>query len=243
MKKALRTIIFVTTDADAVAAFNAYFNPNEVQISHFTSGMGAIQYVKQIGEADLLILEEHIKPLGAVQTIHYLKDNMNYSGGILFFSDSDKNEIYTDNEAFEVLKKGFEKSDLDRVLGLLSNKKKPVELNSKPYSLSYLINLSEGDDIFIKESIKIFNESVGKRILEIEELFEKEHYKEVSNLAHNIKPSFEMLENNLGSKICDELAHSQVDSSKLEQIKLLRDEYMNVQECLKQDFPELFKRV
>ncbi|MFD2827070.1 hypothetical protein ACFSYG_11340 [Leeuwenhoekiella polynyae] len=244
MNEALKHIILVTTDSDAVAAFNTYLNPNAVTLSNFASGMGAIQYIKQIGEADLLILEENIKPLGAVQTIHYLIDNMNYSGSILILSDSGVSEIQTDEGAFEVLKKGFDKPDLDWVLSLLSeNKEQRVELNSKPYSLSYLSDLSDGDEAFIFESLKIFNESVGKNISEIEELFGKEHYKEVSNLAHNIKPSFEMLENNLGSTICDELAHTQVDSSKAEQVDLLKKEYLKIQECLKEDFPDLFKTV
>ncbi|MEH6656777.1 Hpt domain-containing protein [Leeuwenhoekiella marinoflava] len=244
MNGALKHILFVTTDSDAVAVFNTYLNPNEVRVSNFTSGMGVIQYIKQIGEADLLILEEHIKPLGAVQTIHYLKDSINYSGEILILSDSGVSEIQTDEGTFEVLKKGFDKSDLDRVLNLLSeNKEQIVELDSKPYSLSYLSNLSDGDEAFIYESLKIFNESVGQCVTEIENLFQQGNYKEVSNLAHNIKPSFEMLENSLGSTICDQLAHSPVDSSKAEQVELLKKEYLKVQEYLKQDFPDLFKTI
>ena len=243
MNGSLKHILFVTTDLEAVAAFSTYFNPNEVTVSNFASGMGAIQFIKQSGEADLLILEENIKPLGAVQTINYLKDNLNYTRKILIFSDSGLDKIHTDEGAFDVLKKQFENQDLDWILSLLLGRKETVKKKSKHYSLSYLNNLSDGDEAFIFESLKIFNESVGKRIREIENLFHEGDYKEVSNLAHNIKPSFEMLQNTLGSTICDQLAHSQVDSSKAEQVIKLKNEYIKVQECLKRDFPELFKMV
>lgn len=243
MNGTLKHILFVTTDLEAVAAFNTYFNPNEVTVSSFASGMGAIQFIKQSGEADLLILEENIKPLGAVQTINYLKDNLNYTRKILIFSDSGLDEIHTDEGAFDVLKKQFKNQDLDWLLSLLLGRKETVKKKSKPYSLSYLNNLSDGDEAFICESLKIFNDSVGERISEIEALFQKEDYKEVSNLAHNIKPSFEMLQNTLGSVICDQLAHNKVDKSQLNQVVKLKNEYIKVQDCLKQDFPELFKTV
>ena len=241
MNGALKHILFATTDLDAVTALTTYLSADEVTVTNIASGMGAIQYIKQTGAADLLILEEHIKPLGAIQTIHYLKDNLNYTGEILIFSDADDTHIDTDDGSFQILKTGFEKADFDMVLQIISENKVDTKIDDKPYSLSYLSNLSDGDTDFICESLKIFNESVGMRIQEIENAFEAGAYKEVSNLAHNIKPSFEMLENKLGSIICDQLAHSEVDATKAKQIELLKTEYLKVQDSLKQDFPDLFE--
>ena len=107
------------------------------------------------------------------------------------------------------------------------------------YSLEYLSNLSDGDVDFISQSIRIFIETVHERILIIKERLEQKDYEGIAELAHNIKPSFEMIQNTSGSVICDYLAHNAQPQEIPQKVEALSLEYDRVEAKLKQDFPQL----
>ena len=88
MTAAQKHIILVDADLEAQVRFKANFSSKEVEIITFTSGMGAIQYIKQTGAPDLLVLEEAAKPLGAVQTLNYLKDQIAFTAPVVVIAEN-----------------------------------------------------------------------------------------------------------------------------------------------------------
>lgn len=235
-------IIFADATLASQTAFNAIFNSAEISITNCNSGMEAIQFIKKNEKPHLLIIEEHIKPLGALQTLNYLKDQLNYTGPVFIISESNKT-IYSDTSEYKVITKEFSDADLDKINAVLKTDKRQISTNQRAYSLNYLINLSDDDQSFIFESIKIFNESVGVRIEEMNQLLKEGKFKTVRDIAHNIKPSFEMLENEKGRVVCDRIVHFAGDNEMKDLISELKMEFELVQENLKKDLPELYKEL
>ncbi len=228
----IKHILFVDADREAHTSFNSYFDTKEIMVHNFNTAMGAIHYIKESQPADILIIDEHIKPMGAEQTLNYLIDELHFKSKVFVCSES-KEQFETDCGVYEVLKKPLSEDEFKKVANVLGRVERDC---SDLYSLDYLKELSGGDKMFIAQSIRLFVNTVGPRIAEIIELLHSKNYKEISEVAHNIKPSFEMILNKRGSQLCDFLAHHAKPNEFEYYVLDLKEEYELLEKQLHHDF-------
>ncbi|MEE3149009.1 MAG: Hpt domain-containing protein [Bacteroidota bacterium] len=238
MTAAQKHIILVDADLEAQVRFKSNFSSKEVEIIAFTSGMGAIQYIKQTGAPDLLVLEEAAKPLGAVQTLNYLKDQIAFTAPVVVISENLEEDTIA-VQAQKVITKPFKCEDIAFIKELLMLKELAGAEEEKYYKLDYLKELAEGDTDFIKESLKIFIQTVPPQIEELTQNHASENFKQVGQLAHAVKPSFEMLQNYKAAKICDDLAHHAQPDEMEHLVDQLLQEHQQIITSLKADFSDL----
>ena len=234
-------IIFIDSNLKSQTTFSSVIRSSEALVTNFTTAMGAIQFIKQNELPDLIIIEEHIKPLGALQTLKYLNDQLNYCGSALIISDS-KEKIYTDTHVYGVLSKGFSEEDILKVRSLLNDMNGNKLDTEHAFSLNYLKNLSDNDQEFIFESLKIFKDSVTVRLKEMETCLQNTDYNCIKEIGHNIKPSFEMLESAKGSQICDKLAHFATPEEIPDLVSALKIETHKIVSGIEREFPALFEK-
>lgn len=235
-------VFFIGEDTNTQERFEKLMSLVENKVTYFSTGLAAIQHLKRNKLPSLIIIEENVKPLGALQTLNYFKDQFNYDGQVFVVSEN-QDPIYSETVVYRVLSNQFSAEDkikLKAVINFSDEPDEPVEPAVGDYSLTYLRNLSEGDESFVVESIRIFNYSVGERIIEMQSLLQQNDFKQIGDVAHNIKPSFEMLENRRGKDFCDRLAHHAENEEVGNLIKLLDIEFRTIQNHLKNDLPEIF---
>ncbi len=107
------------------------------------------------------------------------------------------------------------------------------------YSLHYLTSLSESNQEFILDCLNVFKVSVTLKMSQLFKALEEKDYKTIGEIAHNIKPSFEMLENNLSTEICNKLSYSATSTEIPELVAALNKEFNRIINKLETDLPEL----
>ena len=238
MNTTKKRVILVEADLNAQLQFKAQFAKSEVEVTAFTSGMGAIQYIKQNGIPELLVLEEAAKPLGAVQTLNYLKDQIGFSAPVIVVA----NHIHSGLDKLRVQKiitRPYRNADIQFIKELLMLDAIIKNPSSQAYNLDYLMELADGDDTFIQESLKIFLTSVPAQVHALVESFEENRLEAVCQYAHAIKPSYEMLQSKRAAKLCDTIAHYAQPQELPSLVKALKKEHETIEYALLQDFPEL----
>lgn len=236
MNTATRHILLIDSDRETQNRVNSYFDTEIVFIYTFSSAIGAIQHIKASKPADVLIIDENAKPMGAAQTLNYLNDELQFKSKAFVCSESNTH-FETESGVYEVLKKPLDEVEFDKVGQALGYLK---ESENDLYSLKYLQELSEGDSNFIHQSIQMFLETVAPRIAEIRSLLPVKDYQKMSEIAHNIKPSFEMILNKRGAELCNFLAHQNEQQDFERHVDELYTEYVRVESRLRNDF--LFKK-
>ncbi|PHQ28768.1 hypothetical protein CJ305_13195 [Leeuwenhoekiella nanhaiensis] len=234
LNSTLKHILFIDADRDAQSLFNEHFDRDNFLVINFNSAMGAIQHIKESKPVDVLVIDEFAKPMGAAQTLNYLIDELHFKGKV-FVCSVDKEQFETDLGVYGVLKKPFDRDEFEKVEALLTEKNTAVE---SLYSLDYLKELSDGDLVFIEQSIQIFMDTVAPRIEEMKKVLASKDYQAVAELAHNIKPSFEMILNTRGAELCNFLAHHAKPADFKSYVEDLEEEYVQVEKQLKNDFSQ-----
>jgi PAS domain S-box-containing protein len=98
------------------------------------------------------------------------------------------------------ISKPFEVSDLyHKIASLLLDNKKPSAMtqpsganlnSSRITNLSYLKELSDGNDEFVEEMLTMFIDSIPKSVEELDESLARSDWKQMQMTAHKMKPSF-----------------------------------------------------
>lgn len=108
---------------------------------------------------------------------------------------------------------------------------------SKLYSLNYINELSDDNEEFTILTLKIFIDSVAERIRDLKEALFKNDFNSISEIAHNIKPSFEMIENEEGAQLCEILDTKTIHLETPQLIEQLEALYHQIKQQLITDFP------
>jgi CheY-like chemotaxis protein len=206
------------------------------------NGLDVIQWLKNNKNADLLVIEENATPISGYQIADYIKTELGLALPVIITNEefSIKQEARMLAYAEAVLKKPFDSPSLISLI--TSTLEKSNELSPAKndyYSLNYLIDLSGGDKKFIKETIALFISTVNVELRNLKQVLEQKDYIRIREIAHGIKPSFEMIENETGSGICRLLDS---EANETEMSKLIDDlnlEFSNINSQLIKDFPEL----
>jgi PAS domain S-box-containing protein len=146
------------------------------------------------------------------------------------------NAIKGDNEkCFQVgmndyLSKPFHPEALYKVISKHVNKNQ-LEANSNKediltnvINLTYLINICNGDPVFIKDMIETFIKNIPISLNEMQKLASESNWTGVSNLAHKMKPSFTFVGLESAKELIQTIEFSDLESIETEKLKSLIDE-------------------
>ncbi|MDT0649313.1 Hpt domain-containing protein [Autumnicola edwardsiae] len=223
----LKSILIIESNEDEVKRFvDVVQNNCDAKVTSFKSSVEAILWL-QNNFADIIILEEGLQPMSVTQTIEYIQNELGKNAPI--FISSTKKSAKNDEK---LLQKPFTLEGLQK----LCNKKIEVKQDALHFSLDYLTEISDGNTEFICGSIEIFKTSVSEQILLLEKALENQDHKKVGEIAHHIKPSFEMLLNDEAAGLCNQLIYKFNASEAPVQIKELRKIFEKIKKELETDF-------
>jgi PAS domain S-box-containing protein len=146
------------------------------------------------------------------------------------------NAIKGDNEkCFQVgmndyLSKPFHPEALYKVISKHVNKNQ-LEANSNKediltnvINLTYLINICNGDQVFIKDMIETFIKNIPITLNEMQKLAAESNWTGVSDLAHKMKPSFTFVGLESAKELIQTIEFSDLENIEIEKLKSLIDE-------------------
>lgn len=189
-------------------------NQVNAQIHFFLNSFEAIQWLQE-NKVEILVIAEDARPMNASQTTDYIRQELKLDIPVFITSSS------TLNVSRKHISKPFTKKSLAPLL-YFSEDEKDTGIEPALYSLDYLKEISGGNVEFIHESIEIFKSSVKKQLQELQIASDNNDNEKAARIAHNIKPSFEMLENQEGTEICNKLTYDLENQSLSELVSNLK---------------------
>ncbi|WP_417886574.1 Hpt domain-containing protein [Zunongwangia sp.] len=234
-------ILIVHTNYDKISAIADFLKNNGFLVKHIVSPLEAFKLIPTLDHVVGYLLQKESKPLSAYKMIDYIKTELRQNKIFIVISENKTDNLSNVEEEladFE-LPENPNKKDLDKLLLIFSGTQKIQTNKEKIYSLDYLKEVSDNNLDFIQESLELFKESLIKDLEDLEFNLKLGAYKEIRSLAHRIKPSFAMLCNQKGVKICDEITYDSEDSELPKLISELKNTYLEMINLIKSDFPNL----
>lgn len=228
------TIVLVENNTAERDEFIRLAEAKNWMVQPFTSSYEAIQWLKKDNEAALMVIAEDATPLNAYQTFDYLRKELNSELPVAI-ATTVSNTASTEEYSF--LEKPFTANSI-KALKLVADSDS-VPQNDKIYSLEYLETISGGNQEFLIDCLKTFISSVSGKMGELKIAADNRNLEDIGAIAHNIKPSFEMLENAVAKDICNKLTYEAETVDVQELASILNTEFEAMEDALKQDFPEL----
>ncbi|TRZ44336.1 hypothetical protein [Robertkochia solimangrovi] len=198
----------------------------------------AIQKLKSEQEFDLILIDKDAGPLKALQFSEYLTLELSVTTPIVVVGGSQEEYILSER-TFKQLNDPISEVDLQKILIELPIAKIKGGRSSSFYSLNYLKDLSDNDQDFIAESISIFKTSVEQKLIGLQVTIAENDFKKSREITHNIKPSFEMLENDECRELCDTICYRASEEEIPALVQILLDKFTKIIEELKYEFPKL----
>jgi HPt (histidine-containing phosphotransfer) domain-containing protein len=206
------------------------------------SGIDAIHWFNKNNKADVLVIEENSAPLNGYQTADYIKTELGLMLPVLITVGTvpTPQELRVIAYAEGVIKKPFIKATtILQINEILERFPERSPAQSDSYSLNYLRDIFEGHDESVFESLELFSTSVNTELEQLNVGLQDRDYNRIREIAHSIKPSFEMLENETGRSICH-LLNSEAEETEMPGlIHDLQLEFASITKQLTRDFPEL----
>lgn len=236
MSNTKKTILFVEDNPNDRDSFLHLAQKEGLHIHAAGSSYEAIQWLKKGNEAKVAIIAENAVPLNAYQTFDYIRQELKSNLPIVISkplqSEPQEGYDYIDkpytNTAIKALKLTIE-PNITSAAGL------------KVYSLEYLETISGGNHDFLIDCLQTFITSVSTKMEELKQAVNDNNTKNIGAIAHNIKPSFEMLENERAKDICNKLTY-EADTADIPALAAqLSYEFKTMETALKNDFSELSK--
>ena len=231
-------IAFIESDERHKNDFLDLARLNDWAVTTYSHTIELIQNIKLADQPDAIVIEENASPLNAYQTYDYLTIELKLELPILVsYKSEDKKERYKQNNLYFIEKK-FTHEAVDQINELFT----PTETGThKKYSLDYLNAISDGNLEFVAESLQIFTSSVERKLAEIDQLLVTADYKTIGEIAHNIKPSFEMIESETGKNICNLLVYVAEANDVPQLVENLKNEFAALQKEISRDFPKMIE--
>lgn len=205
-------------------------------------GLDVIQWLNDNSNADLLVIEENSSPINGYQIADYIKSELGLAMPVII--STGKTPIKQENRMLSYVETTIKKPFIEgiTVFQIRKTLAKAVEISPKQndyYSLNYLNELSGGDKQFIQETIELFSSTINLELKTLNEVLGQKDYLRIREIAHGIKPSFDMIENEKGKAIC-RLLDSEADEKDMSKlVSELNAEFANINKQLINDFPEL----
>ncbi|MCM4157553.1 hypothetical protein [Gramella sp. AN32] len=221
-------LLFVGENSQDCSQFLQNLIEENISVKHIENSIDAIHYISE-NTVDVVLIKQFCSPLDAQKTLEYLNTEQEFNVPVLIILESEVNvQSSFDFRKTEVLSKELNSHDLKKVLNLL------VEVTSQGYgpstfSLQYLRSIGGDNEQFLIETFEIFKSSVTKQLKILEEAIKINNPQDISGVAHNIKPSFEMLMNDSGRDLCDKLTYELNKHKPAQILKELKIEYSKIE--------------
>lgn len=235
MSNTKKTVLLVEDNITEKENFQQLAQKENLNVYAVGSSYEAIQWFKKGNEAALAVISENATPLNAFQTFDYIRQELKNRLPILI----SKAPLSTDKkEGYDYIDKPFTTTGL-KALKLTIEPNVASASGLKVYSLEYLETISGGNQEFLIDCLRTFISSVSDKMEELKTAVCNNDNKNVGAIAHNIKPSFEMLENEKAKDICNKLTYEAETSDVPSLATQLNEEFNTMETALKNDFPEL----
>lgn len=230
-----KIIVLVEANPDEKENFVKIATKENLECEVLGSSYEAIQWLKKNDHAMAVVISEDAAPLNAYQTFNYIRQELKNSLPIIISTPA---ESKTKEEGYLYIDKPFTNTGIKNLkLALVPNVSSAAGL--KVYSLEYLETISGVNHDFMIDCLKTFITSVSDKMEELKQAVANGDNKEIGAIAHNIKPSFEMLENEKAKDICNKLTY-EADTSDVPALAAqLNLEFQTMETALKNDFDEL----
>ncbi|PZR19961.1 MAG: hypothetical protein DI539_12325 [Flavobacterium psychrophilum] len=199
------------------------------------SSYEAIQWLKKNDHALAIVISENAIPLNAYQTFDYIRQELKSSLPVIISRNADG---LPKEDGYLYLDKSFTATGIKTLkLSLVPNVSSAPGL--KVYSLDYLETITGGNHEVMIDLLQTFITSASEKMEELKVAVESSDIKTAGAIAHNIKPSFEMLESEKAKDICNKLTYEAETSDVVALADELNNEFKAIEEALKNDFSEL----
>ena len=180
-----------------------------------------------------IVVNATVTPLGINQFLEYLAMELKVDIPVLVTGNDLANS--QKRERSNILWSGIEPSvgKIDCFYEMILDARCTNDPLEKTYGLGYMRELFDNDQELISESIHLFRKTVTEKIGAMGEALEKGYFDEVRDLAHFIKPSFQMIENEKSRKISDQICHAAEDHEIEALYRILREEFERILAVLK----------
>lgn len=173
-----------------------------------SSGFAALEKTAE-KKFDIILMDIHMPEMDGCETtikIRQDEDNLNQKTPIIALTAAalleEKNRAL-DSGMDDFLTKPFSPKQLQKRLGKFLN----IEVEEPEHQVNtlltkdevvnidftYLLEMSRGDDSFIKEMIEIFLKEIPAAMNQLAEEVEQKNWTKISNISHRIKSNFMML--------------------------------------------------
>ncbi len=237
----LHGVLIVHKDYDQVAQLSLFLKEQGFYCHYVKSGLEAIKKFETEEGIKTLIIQENNLPLNAYKTIDYIKTELNKNPYSIVLQESEGTEVIASQKLVPVDQFYLLGDNINILLDNINKQEKSVLKSAKSccYSVEYLREISDNSLEFIEESLQLFSTSVAKDIGDLYLKVKTKDYEEIRKIAHKIKPSFAMVENFKGVELCDEITYKAKDDDFKKLIEELYSEFVQIQNALKQDYPNL----
>jgi len=226
-------ILLVESNQEEKENFNSLAANENWTVIQMGSSYEAIQWLKKNDTASLVVVPHDAAPLNAYQTFDYIRKEIKIDIPVVI----SRNNATESNDGHNYIDKPFTANSIKS----LKNTLQPIEDENtqKVYSLEYLETISGGNHEFLIDCLKTFISSVSGKMDELKVAVQDNNIENIGAIAHNIKPSFEMLESTIGRDICNKLTYEAETSDIPVLAEELNNEFSTIEAALKNDFKEL----
>lgn len=205
---------------------------DSVKIDWAKNNFDGIVLLKKKKSYDTIILHDIDPLLNSDQAISYIRNEIK----------SDINVIVSTNSLSKINDESLHifycKPEIKSILAQVEN----LERNSKQppvYGLSYLLSVYGDEKEFIIESLRIFIRITENKILAMKDAMVHKDYQLIAEIAHNIKPSYQMILNDKSVVICNLLNNRESEEQTPHLINELYNEFKKIKKEIIYDFPKL----
>ncbi|WP_031427489.1 Hpt domain-containing protein [Flavimarina sp. Hel_I_48] len=223
-----RIILVINANDNSRQLIRELLEKEDFKVFDFNNSMSAILWIKKNEAVAGIVIEEKAAPLNAYKVIDYVLEELKMELPVVIVSEEKNSEsnknpaVFISNSLTEHTIKSV-KEFLNKPIAIAENK-----AETPMYSLQYLRDTYDGDEELILESLTIFEQSVSVKIQEMEGLLLNQDFEEIRKVAHNIKPSFEMLSNKVGSMLCHNLVYQTPNEEICQMVDALNNEFIQL---------------
>jgi CheY-like chemotaxis protein len=222
-------------------------------ITEANNGQEAIDILLNNNRFDVILMDLQMPVMGGIEATRIIRQQLKINTPIIALTaNAFKSEIETCRTAGmnDHVTKPFEESVLvglvARYKGLKSNTSEvqqanlPANGSDKLYSLDTLYNISQNDEKFVRDMVKLFSDQTREILHDIKTALEKNDYAQVSALAHKIKPGID----NMGiASLKQTIRQLETESKKDPQPKNINALFMEVERVLTDVLSQLEQQV
>ncbi|WP_142786340.1 response regulator transcription factor [Changchengzhania lutea] len=231
-------ILLVENDAEHTNTFLQLAEAQGWIVFTCHGSMDAIRWVKDNNIPDLMVIDKNALPLDGFQTHDYIQSELKISVPVLISCQINATAKKNNKKLLSFINKPFSEKSIVLIKSKLKELGQPTDIEDKDYSLDYLRDLSDGSEEFVLTSLNIFRDSVAVKLMEIKEALAINEFKTVREIAHNIKPSFEMLESTIGSDLCNDIVYKVAEEEISGLVEQLFQLFLTIDAQLQKDIPK-----